>query len=475
LRSVLIGIIVILAAALLGFLSSQASSARVIWSALALAVFALAFLNVDLGLYILIFSMLLSPEFIVGETGGATLGRGVTLRLEDFLLVIIGFSWFARNAVHKELGLFRKTPLNRAIFLYATVCILATGFGLMAGRVELKSGILFLLKYIEYFIVFFMVVNHVRSGEQVRRFVWCLLLTGFIVSVVGILQIPGGGRVSAPFEGQAGEPNTFGGYLLFMGMIAAGLMVKADNTRAKLLLGGLIAVMLPAYLFTLSRASYLGLIPALLVLVLHLEKRLILSGLIVAGLIVSPLFLPSVVRQRLLYTVQQPEHKDQLEIGNVRIDTSTSARIRSWKEALADWTQHPLIGHGVTGYRFVDAQFPRVLAETGILGLAAFLYLLYSIAKTALENLKQMHDPSARGMVIGYLAGFAGLLFHAVGANTFIIVRIMEPFWFFTGVVVILPNLQRSAASEQGLEKAAYELPEPQQIERQTARMTPRR
>jgi hypothetical protein len=30
---------------------------------------------------------------------------------------------------------------------------------------------------------------------------------------------------------------------------------------------------------------------------------------------------------------------------------------------------------------------------------------------------------------------------HSIGANTFIIVRIMEPFWFFAAIVVALPGL----------------------------------
>ena len=123
---------------------------------LALAIFTVSFANIEWGLYILIFSMLLSPEIIAGDTSGSSLGRGVTLRLEDFLLAVIGMSWFARTAVKKELGLFLKTPLNRAIIFYVLVCVISTGFGIMAGRVALKTGSLFVLKYIEYFIVFFM-------------------------------------------------------------------------------------------------------------------------------------------------------------------------------------------------------------------------------------------------------------------------------------------------------------------------------
>ena len=95
----------------MGFLSSQYTYSPLLFKALiALIIFAVAFINIEWGLYILIFSMLLSPEIMISQTEGAALGRGVTLRLEDFLLVVIGFSWFAKNAVHKELGLFLKTP-----------------------------------------------------------------------------------------------------------------------------------------------------------------------------------------------------------------------------------------------------------------------------------------------------------------------------------------------------------------------------
>ncbi len=39
------------------------------------------------------------------------------------------------------------------------------------------------------------------------------------------------------------------------------------------------------------------------------------------------------------------------------------------------------------------------------------------------------------------VSGLAGLLVHAIGANTFIIVRVLEPFWFFAAVVAALPHL----------------------------------
>ena len=442
-RALVATIFFLLVALLTGYFITQYTLTTMLMGVLALIIFTISFINIEWGLYILIFSMLLSPEIMAGETAGSSLGRGVTLRLEDFLLAVIGLSWFARNAVRKELGLFLKTPLNKAILFYALACILSTGFGIMSGRVEIKTGSLYVLKYLEYFIVFFMMVNHVRNTEQIKRFVFCLFLTCFIASIIGISQIPGGGRVSAPFEGEIGEPNTFGGYLLFIGVVAAGLLAKTEDSKTKQILAVLILCIIPPFLLTQSRSSYLAIIPALMVLGLMADRRIIILGVLVLAILISPLLLPEAVKNRVMYTFNQSEEKGQIQIGNIRLDTSTSARLVSFKEALQDWPKHPLLGYGVTGYGFIDAQFPRVLTETGLLGLIAFIYLLFSIFKITLHNLKELKTPYFQGLAIGFLAGFVGLIVHAIGANTFIIVRIMEPFWFFAGIMVVMPEMER--------------------------------
>jgi O-antigen ligase len=387
--------------------------------------------------------MLLSPEFNIGDTGGASLGRGVTLRFEDFLLCVIGFSWFAKNAVNKELGLFLKTPLNKPIFFYILACLTSTAFGVVDGTVESKTGFLFVLKYIEYFIVYFMVVNHLKSTDETKPLVFCLLLTCFITTIIGIFQIPGGERVSAPFEGEVGEPNTFGGYLLFLGAIVTGLIIKTRNPNLRYLLIFLVLTMIPPFLFTQSRSSYLGFIPAFFIIGFFTKRRIIGVGILIIAFFLSPFFLPSQVKNRILYTFNQPENSNQVALGDMRLDTSTSARLISLKQIIADWPKHPIFGYGVTGYGFTDSQLPRILIETGIVGLIAYFYLLYAIFRLAFNRMKEVKNPYFKGLTIGFLAGYVGLLFHSLGANTFIIVRIMEPFWFFTGIIAVLPKLER--------------------------------
>jgi O-antigen ligase len=418
-----------------------------------MVIFIISFVSTEFGLFILIFSMLLSPEFVVGTTGGAALGRGVTLRLDDFLLVIIGFSWLAKMSIHKELGLFLRTPLNKPIAFYIIICLVSTLFGAIFGRVNLVTGFFFVLKYFEYMIVYFIVANHLESEKQVQNYLWAMLITCAIVSLIGIAQIPEGQRVSAPFEGEVGEPNTFGGYLVFMLSLVVGLFLTTPSFRNQLIYGALAALFAIPLFYTQSRSSYLAAIPAMLTFLLLSEKKQwILVAILLLG-ITLPFIAPQAAKERVMYTFTQGERqRNVVEVGGMKLDTSTSARIVSWREAARDFISHPFMGYGVTGYRFLDAQYVRVVLETGFLGMFFFFILLYTIFRQTYDSFRAAEDPTQRGLAMGYLAGFAGLLFHAIGSNTFIIVRIMEPFWFVTAMVIMGPHLKKAEPKSSKLQ-----------------------
>ena len=406
--------------------------------------------STEAALYVLIFSMLLSPEFIVGTTEGASLGRGVTIRVDDFVIIIIGFSWLAKMAINKKLGLFLKTPLNRPIGYYIIICLTSTLLGAVFADVHLKTGFLFVLKYFEYILIYFMVANHLTTKRQIRNYLWAILITCVIVSIIGIAQIPEGGRVSAPFEGEVGEPNTFGGYLVFMICITTGLFFTATSFRGHLTYGFLVMLFFIPLFYTQSRSSYLAVIPAMLSFIWLSDKRQwVLMGLIFVG-VLMPFIAPNPAKERVLFTFEQgKERTDVVEVLGVKLDTSTSARFNTMKNIAGDWIKHPFFGYGVTGYGFVDAQYFRVLIETGALGLLTFFILVSRIFGETYKNLVRLREPFEKGLCMGFLAGFIGLLVHAIGANTFIIVRIMEPFWFVLAMVIMIPKLE-GESREQG-------------------------
>ena len=121
------------------------------------------------------------------------------------------------------------------------------------------------------------------------------------------------------------------------------------------------------------------------------------------------------------------------------------------KQAFEGFSHRPIFGYGVTGFAFMDQQFARTLVETGIVGLVTFLALIWAVLKAGVVAMRNLTIPEDRGLALGFVAGTIGLLGHALGANTFIIVRIMEPFWFFAAIVVALPGL---AQAETAVEPA---------------------
>jgi O-antigen ligase len=414
-------------------------------------IFTFSFVSQEIALYILVCSMLLGPQFVTeSDLVSFYRGRGISLRFDDFLLMIISLAWFLRVAINKDLGIFLRTPLNRPIALYLFACVLTTVYGYLTNpRVNPTVATFYIIKYFEYFVVYFMAVNHLRERDQVRRFVITLFVVCFIVCIYGIWQIPYTERVSAPFEGEEGEPNTLGGYLVIMISLAIGLLATQGSFRNKLPLLALMPFMLVTLAATHSRGSWLAIPFMLLTLIFFTKRRLAIIIPLAFLIAASPFVMPKSVVDRASYTFNQPTEEGQLKVGDMKIDTSTSARLLSWHLILTqDFVKRPLLGYGITGYAFVDAQIPTVLVNTGLLGLVAFLVLLGAVFRNAVRTYLSVSDPLFSGIALGYLGAFVGLLVHCIGANTFIIVRIMEPFWFLTAIVTMMPGIEKAKASQ---------------------------
>jgi len=333
--------------------------------------------NTDVGLAILIFSMLFSPEIILGQIPG----RDIVVRLDDILLAIITVSWFAKTAINKGLALFIKTPLNRPIIIYILVCLVATLKGAAQGHVSFLKGFFFLLRYFEYFLLYILVANHVHSRKQIKFFLKAFFLTCAFVSLYGILQIPRGIRVSAPFEGEIGEPNTFGGYLLFLFCIAVGIFLQSMSKKMKYAMAGLAVLIFIPFLFTLSRASYLAIIFSYITFILFQKRRTALIA-VLAMIIVSVLVLrPEAVFSRVKYTFSGAQSQ-LVKIGNVHLDSSSSARITSWQQSFKDWKKNPILGLGVADH---SAFTEKCMMNFIKASLSAFLLALSDSSSTPLQ------------------------------------------------------------------------------------------
>ncbi|MCM8780523.1 MAG: O-antigen ligase family protein [Candidatus Omnitrophica bacterium] len=407
----------------------------------------LSIIKTDFALIVLIFSMLLSPELRVGQITG----RQVVIRADDIMLFIVFFGWLAKMAIYKELGLLRTSALNTPILTYISICIISSLIGISRGQINLKETVFYILKYFEYFLLFFMVTNNIKDTRQIKIFIYALISVCFIIGLYAWqLHLLGVTRVTAPFEGEAGEANTLAGYLLLMMATIGGLIIHSSY-KLRLLLLGLLVFIIPPFLFTLSRGAWFAFIPMYLsFLIISKRAKIALLFILIIAVLILPWSLPGFVKTRIKYTFV-PGKTYNIYGKSITFDESTIRRVESWSYAFKKWQKRPILGYGVPAGIVTDNQYGRVLRETGIVGFMAFVWLMMMIFRVAYYAYRFSGDDFSRGIALGFLCGFIGLLVHGLSSEVFIIIRIMEPFWFLAAIVSRLPEVSVSGAKDTSI------------------------
>ena len=411
-------------------------------------IFLISFLNTNFALSILIISMLLSP----GISMGSVPGRSVALRFDDITLFIVFFGWLARMAIHKDLGFLRISPVNRPIAAYIAVCLVSTCFGALANFVNVKYAVFYIIKYVEYFIIFFMVSNNIRDEKQVKMFTHIMIATSVIVCFYGLysyfrLHI----RASAPFEGPEGEANTLAGYLIILMSLVIAHITSATSQRIRFIMAGILGLQVITILYTLSRTGWLGAIPTIIILIVMIKKgKGILLFFLALALLISPLVIPKIVHARIKETFTGSEtvtfagHKFHL-------DDSTTARFKSARRSIERWLKSPIIGEGVTSAGAVsDVQYTRILCEVGLVGLSIFIWIIVTLFQAGFNTYRYPGiSVFGKNISAAFIASLTGLLVMGVSSEVFIIIRIMEPFWFIAAVVANFPEIVTTAIPEK--------------------------
>jgi O-antigen ligase len=224
-------------------------------------------------------------------------------------------------------------------------------------------------------------------------------------------------------------------------------MDKTDPKRYKIVLSILIFLGIIPILFSQSRGTWASIIPWYITFLLISNKKTVLGIVLVLLLLIGPFVLPQSIKERFSYTFQKQEgwaYRYQERVGGLTLDTSTSERLSSNKQAMAAFTKRPVFGYGITGWRFLDAQYVKTLVETGLVGFTAFGFLLYIALRETRKVYCKTNDKFFKGVSMGFFAGIIAMMTHSLGANTFIIVRIMEPFWFLMAIVISIPHIEEA-------------------------------
>lgn len=435
-------------AVMAGWFVTVSEPGFIVMGALAVGVSIFAFFSPKLSLLLIVFSMLLSPEIPIG---GAISERHVVVRYDDVLIVIIFMSWFARTAIEKGRVFIMNTPVHKPILIYTVLCVVSTGLGILRGDIHAKVAFFYVLKYVQYFLLYFMTVNIVRDPAEIKRYLKAALVVAAIVTVYAYyyyFNSGPGARATAPFEAVIGspgesEPASLGGYYLLLFGALLGMVSYAPPRISMAAIVAMLAV-LPAFLVTYSRASYIGLLAMVPASFAILSRRRIFLFTAMLGVFISGALLPGIserVRERVSTTYSGDLATRNLEFMGVKFSLEESAYLRynSVRRVVKEHLPaHPLLGRGVTGIGLGDNQYALVLGELGIIGFFVFLWMLYSVFRAAKDVSRAYDEFWIKAVAAGLMTALVGLLFQGLGVNTFIVVRIMEPFWMLTAFVMVL-------------------------------------
>jgi len=384
-------------------------------------IFVLTLVNIKACIVLLFFAVALSPKISMG---------GLPLRVEDFFMVILCFSWLARLAIKKES--LPTTALDGPILVYMLICLISTMYGYIAGTANLlsadssMSAVFHFLKKAQVFIMAYIIVANVNSKKELIQYIKYILLASTVLAVSGLRQGLTEYRISGPIGESA---NTIGMYFVFITIIVIGLFLSRRSYFNKVFLGGAIVLFLYVILRSLSRVSYATFIAVILTLGIFKDRRLLLFFVLLVVLVFA--LSPEQTLER-VYTL-----KGVFTSGKGEYFHSWEARKWSWLNippiVLAE---SPLLGFGLASAPlcYAESGYVTDFYFTGILGMLSFFWLHITIFKFPCA-LKKSSDPVVRDAAIYFMGGFFTLLLGAISGPTFTAIRTTNIFWIFVGLM----------------------------------------
>lgn len=130
-----------------------------------------------------------------------------------------------------------------------------------------------------------------------------------------------------------------------------------------------------------------------------------------------------------------------------------SDRVIYWNPAIRNIRQSPFIGTGVNTYSKVASLNPpgtggyphncylQMTAEIGLLGLGAFLWVLFVLFVNSFKVIRKVRDPFLDAVMIGFLCGLFGFLVHSFFDTNFYSVQLGNLMWVVMGVIVVAQKI----------------------------------
>jgi O-antigen ligase len=389
---------------------------------------------------------------------------GFTPTFLDLALIAVYFVWLVRIATGRA-GKLIGTALGMPIAVF----LLLACASFVAGLAHAYLDQYVLRHFVEILLsisLFFVIVNCVRTEQQLRMLVTILLLAGFTAAFVGVLLyfLPSAwsirllsalGRVGYPTGSgvlryvednpdlalraisTSTDPNVLGGLLILITTLTVAQLFAQWPLLPRPALAVMTLVDAFCLYLTYSRGSMAGLAAGLGVLALVRYRKLI-PLLLVAALLM--LLLP-----------QTQDYVQHFVEGLQFQDLATLMRLGEYKDALLLIGRHPWIGVGFVGtpeislYIGVSNVYLLIAEEMGLIGLGLFLLIIALFFRQIwLAWPKVRKQPRLDSILLGLTASVVGILVGGLLDHYFFNLSFphsVSIFWIYLGLTMVAVRL----------------------------------
>lgn len=423
--------------------------------------------NIEYGLYALVAVAVLLPF------GAVPLNIGFNPTFLDLTLLAVFGTWVARIMTRQsDEGGFVTTPLALPILAFLVLAV----FSFVAGTAYAPITQDVLRHFAEVMIaiaLFFVIVNVIRTREQLERLITVLIVAGFVSAALGIVlyflprnttiyllstlrvfKYPSGDGVLRFIEDDPGnpmravstsiDPNVLGGLMILVTALTTPQLFAARPLLPRKLVVVMWLAMVVSLMLTFSRAAFLGLGVAVAVIA-TVRYRPALALLLIGGVVI--LFLP--------FTQDYVGHLvDAFMIS----DRATQMRVGEYKDAFTLISRYPIFGVGFGGspdidtYLGVSSVYLLMAEEMGLVGLGVFLLTMglffYRVVVAWFEHLAQ--DARMAPLVLGVAGALLGAMIAGLADHYFFNLQFPHSvvlFWLYVGLGMTALGLSAAAPS----------------------------
>lgn len=389
----------------------------------------------------------------------------------EIAATVLFLLWVARELCSERVRAIWN-PVFAPVVLFASVIAVQVAFHTSAvGFLTRQEA----LKYVAYGLLLFVATQAVRSEADYRRFAAVAIAFGLAVALFGIVQsLTSNGRVYWLFKPESASyifgpyvnRNHFAGLMELLTPLAlvATVILKTLTPSKRALLAFAAMIMGGSVVLSLSRGGMLGLVAEILLLGIYVASRRELrpAMLLIGACVLMAAFLWWVGSEQLI-------HRFISESGG---GMSAQARLNITRSALTMSRQRPVVGWGLGtfatvyppfrnfyGDRYVNEahnDYAQVLVESGVLGLAALLWLAGLLIVAAPRRARYAQSDLREAIRLGLIVGCAGLLVHSFVDFNLQIPANAALFYVFAGLATARVPLRRQGTLSTPFEMVRY-------------------